>query len=474
MKSHGVKQGRKRKHIHFVGIKGIAMAALAVWAKEAGYRVTGSDTNEEFPSDEVLEKAHIFYDTSFEKTRIISLQPDLVIYTGAHNGRENREVVEALSLRIPIMSHGEALGEFMKGKRQISVAGSHGKTTTTAMIATIFSEAGLDPSYAIGCGMIRGLGLPGHYGKGQVFISEADEYVTDPGHDDTPRFLWQSPELFVVTNIDYDHPDVYKDLASVQKAFESVQERNTRSTSICNYDDTPSHVLFRADRQVVTYGSSPLSNMRITHIGIGTDRTFFSLELNSMSLGEFELRVPGKHNVHNAAAASLACYEFGLSWEIIRKGLQVFGGTKRRCEKLAQGHGISLYDDYAHHPKEILATLDALRSWYPNRRIITIFQPHTYSRTGALLKDFSRSFGNSGVVFVTDIYASAREKVQKNITSKQLADMIRTQQKNVFYAPNLHSVQSHLIPMMQSGDIIVLMGAGNIYTWGKELQTLIA
>lgn len=464
----------KSNKIYFVGIKGVAMASLAVWAKEAGYRVTGSDTDEEFPSDEVLRKAHISWHTSFDSARIKKLKPNLVIYTGAHNGRENSEVVEAQALGIPIVPHGQALGEFMKGKRQISVAGSHGKTTTTAMIATIFSHAGLDPSYAIGCGMIRGLGLPGHSGKGQIFISEADEYVTDPGHDDTPRFLWQSPEFFVVTNIDFDHPDVYKDLADVEDAFVSVQDKNSECTTILNSDDKPSQVLNRKDHRVLSFGSSPQANLRISHIGTRTERTFFTLELDNMEIGEFELHIPGRHNVYNATAGALACYEFGMSWETIRKGLKEFGGTKRRSEKLAQRHGITLYDDYAHHPKEIIATLEALRGWYPHGRIITIFQPHTYTRTKALFDDFSRAFGKSDVVMITDIYASAREKVEKDVTSKQLTDLMTTFQKNVFYSPNLSSVKSHLTSMMQSGDIIILMGAGNIYAWGKELQTIIA
>ncbi len=463
----------RKKHLHFVGIKGIAMAALAVWAKEAGYRVTGSDTEEIFPSDEVLRNARIPWYTSFDSAQIKKLKPDLIIYTGAHSGRENPEVREAESLGIPVMPHGQALGEFMKGKRQISVAGSHGKTTTTAMVAAIFSQAGLDPSYAIGCGMIRGLGLPGHHGKGQVFISEADEYVTDPGHDDTPRFLWQSPEYFVVTNIDFDHPDVYKDLADVENTFVRVQEKNSGRTTLINSDDTSSQVLLRKGHRVLTYGCSPQANLRITHIGIGMERTFFTLELNTMPIGEFNLHVPGRHNVYNATAGALVCYECGISWETIRKGLEAFGGTKRRSEIVAQGHGITLYDDYAHHPKEIVATLEALRDWYPYRRLITIFQPHTYTRTKFLFEDFSRAFRKSDIVCMTDIYPSARENVQKDVTSKQLVERMHAYQKNVWYTPDIARVKSTLLSLMQSGDIIVLMGAGNIYTWGNELKSLL-
>jgi len=198
----------KAKNIHFVGIKGIAMASLAVWAKEAGKLITGTDIEEHFPSDEVLSKAGISVDVGFDEKHIDTHKPDLVIYTGAHGGRDNEEVIEAQKRNIPVLPHGKALGQVMEGKRQITVAGSHGKTTVTAMIAMILAKAGLDPSYAIGSGMISGLGLPGHFGRGEWFVAEGDEYVTDPGHDQTPRFLWQKPEILVITNIDLDHPDV--------------------------------------------------------------------------------------------------------------------------------------------------------------------------------------------------------------------------------------------------------------------------
>src|SRR3990167_9235549 len=185
----------KIKRIYFVGIKGVAMAALAIWAKEAGKIAAGSDVGDEFPTDEELKKAGIALHEGFEKKDLAAFQPDLVIYTGAHGGRDNLQVQEAIKLGIPVLPHGKALGMVMEGKRQISVAGSHGKTTTSAIIATILTEAGLDPSYAIGCGSIRGLGAAGHAGKGDWFVAEADEYVTDPGHDARSRFLWQKPEV---------------------------------------------------------------------------------------------------------------------------------------------------------------------------------------------------------------------------------------------------------------------------------------
>ncbi|MCX6792289.1 MAG: UDP-N-acetylmuramate--L-alanine ligase, partial [Candidatus Gottesmanbacteria bacterium] len=422
---------KKIKRVHFVGIKGVAMAALAVWAKEAGYRVTGSDTSEEFPTDEVFGLAKISV-LGFDSKNITNIHPDLVIYTGAHGGRDNDEVVEATALGMPTLPHGKALGLVMDGKKQVSVAGSHGKTTTTAMIATILTVAGLDPSYAIGCGEIRGLGLPGHKGKKDIFVAEADEYVTDPNHDTTPRFLWQHPDILVVTNVDFDHPDVYDSLADVQDAFIKLQRQS--KLIIVNADDPASKVLM--NKTVISYGFSPKAEFRVTNVRFGEERTFFALDQNGMKLLEFTLKVPGKHNALNAAAAAIACKNLGVSWERIKEGLAKFGGTKRRFERIGVIGGTTVIDDYAHHPKEIMATLAAAREWYPHKRIITVFQPHTYSRTKALMSEFSHAFTNAHRVILTDIYSSARETDTLGISGKTLVEETAKHHIDVLYAPD--------------------------------------
>ncbi len=458
---------KKIKSIHFVGIKGVAMTALAVWAKESGYVVTGSDVKESFPTDDVLAKAKIRV-KDFQVKNILDTKPDVVIYTGAHEGKENSEVKEADSLGIPTLPHGKALGEVMADKRQISVAGSHGKTTTTAMIATMLSEANLDPSWAVGCGEIRGLGLPGHFGKGDLFIAEADEYITDPNHDSTPRFLWQHPDILVVTNIDYDHPDAYASLVEVQDAFVKLkdQEKGVRLT-IVNADNAESQILLRGN--TVTYGLSSKAEYRVTRVRFGEERTFFTLAQNGMQIHEFTLKVPGKHNAVNAAAAAIACKQLGLSWEQIAKGLLTFSGTKRRFERIGETGGVPIIDDYAHHPQEIMATLAAAREWYPTRRIIAVFQPHTYSRTKALLPEFARAFGNAHEIILTDIYASAREKETLGISGKTLVQEVAKHNSHVYYAPDYTAVSSFLQKHMKPTDVIILMGAGSIYTWGRRL-----
>jgi UDP-N-acetylmuramate--alanine ligase len=452
-----------KKHIHFVGIKGVAMTALAVWYKEAGNSVTGSDTAETFPTDEVLKKAKISV-LSFSDKNIAKIHPDLVIYTGAHGGRDNPEVVEAVRLGINALPHGQALGLVMKGMRQVSVAGSHGKTTTSAMIATVLSHAGFDPSYAIGCGEIRGLGLPGHFGKKNLFVAEADEYITDPGHDTMPRFLWQHPDILVVTNVDFDHPDAYASLINVQEAFVKFQKQS--KLTIVNADDRMSNVL-HAD---ITYGFSPKAEFRVTNVHFAEERTYFTLSERGMEIGEFMLQVPGRHNALHAASTAIACKQLGVSWEQIKKGLLVFGGTRRRFEFVGEVGGAKIIDDYAHHPQEIMASIAAAREWYPHRRIIAVFQPHTYSRTKALMNEFAHAFTQASEVILTDIYSSARETDTLGITGKTLVDETAKYNKNVLFAPDYAAVKKVLDAHMRVGDVILFMGAGDIYGWSKRFS----
>ncbi len=415
-----------------MGIKGVAMAALALWAKETGKTVAGSDVAEEFPTDEELKKAEIQVCVGFAVGNVALFAPDLLIYTGAHGGSENAQVLSAVKRGIPVIPHGKALGLAMEGKKQISVAGSHGKTTTSAMIATILVEAGMDPSYAIGCGAIRGLGAAGHAGIGDWFVAEADEYVTDPGHDTTPRFLWQKPDILVVTNIDYDHPDVYPDLSSVQRAFVALQKQS--NVTIVSADDDASSVL-RGGDSTVTFGLS--------------DR-----------VDGLALQIPGRHNMLNAAAAIAACGRIGIAWETMKRGLLRFGGTKRRFEKLGEVRGALIYDDYAHHPKEIESTIAAFRDLYPTRRLIVVFQPHTYSRTKALLSDFAHALARADIALVTDIYASARETQKDDGLALKLGGI---------YVPTRQDVSGWLAKELAENDVIVFMGAGDIYQWGRGI-----
>lgn len=458
----------KIKCVHFTGIKGVAMTALALYCQDRGMKVTGSDVEGDFPTQKQLEQADIPIFIGFDPQNIQKVKPDLVIFTGAHNGCENPEVIEAKRMGIQTLAHGRALGLFMEGATQVSIAGSHGKTTTSAMIATILTSAGFDPSYAIGCGEIFGLGHPGHFGRGKIFVAEADEYITDPKHDLTPRFLWQYPDVLVVTNIDYDHPDAYVSLESVQTAFVSLQkqEKGIKKT-VYNQDDLQSKILAQTDKSC-SYGEKKGVDYGFFDILFEEGKTFFTVSNQGASY-KFELHVPGIHNVRNATAAIAACRCLQIPWAKIQQGLLAFGGTKRRFEKVGTINNVLIYDDYAHHPAEIRATLAAARNWYSKRRIVAVFQPHTYSRTKALFSEFSQSFKQADIVIISDIYASARESETLGMNAQLLVQEINKYQSPVIFGGDkkttIRKIKENLLP----DSIVIFMGAGDIYEWSREL-----
>lgn len=464
----------KIKSIHFIGIKGVAMTALAIVAKERGIDVTGSDTEEEFPTDKTLHRFHIPHQKGFA-TGHLPEKVDLVIYTGAHQGSQNIEVREASKRQVPLLPHGKALGLFMQGKRGISVAGSHGKTTTSAMLAHVLTKLGKDPSFAIGCGEILSLKTSGHAGAGELFVAEGDEYVTDPTNDKTPRFMWQKPELLVITNIDFDHPDVYPDLVAIQEAFVLFTDNVTSGGAvIINADDTnTTRLTSRIRKRMITYGNSPLAQFRYTDMTYTEGKTRFTVSYQSKYLGEFSLKVPGAHNVANTTAVIATLMNLGLDPEKIAKSLTTFSGTKRRFELVVDINGKLFYDDYAHHPAEIAATLKAVREWYPKRRIIAVFQPHTYSRTKALLDGFAGSFSDADTVLLTEIYASAREQPIPGVSGQTVFQAAQKHHTDVFFAPKREDVLQYLRENTRANDLILTMGAGDIFTWISEIREVL-
>jgi UDP-N-acetylmuramate--alanine ligase len=467
-----------KKKIHFVGIKGTNMTPLALIAKSAGYTVTGSDVGQEFITDAALKKAGILASVDFLSEHITD--QDLVITTGAHGGFDNIEVKTAQLKKIPVMSAGEATGMFMKGDflgqkfSGISVAGTHGKTTTTAMLATIFKENNLDPSYIVGTGDVGSLGAPGHLGNGRFFIIEADEYATEPVHDKRARFLWQYPMFSVITNIEHDHPDIYPTIEDVRTAFlEFANHLPDKGALIaCGDDQEVQKVIREYNRRVITYGFHPGNDYILERVHISGEQTFFWVTANGVQLGEFALRVIGEHNALNALAAIIVSLETGLSIEKIKKGLLAFTGSKRRLEFIGDlQSGAKVYDDYAHHPTEIKKTLQALRKQYPNKKIICIFQPHTYSRTKILFNQFLKVFSDVDTILLTDIFASLREGVDSSVSSKQLADAMQQHHRDIIYAPELSDVVQYINEnRFRSDTILVTMGAGDVYTIHSKLD----
>jgi UDP-N-acetylmuramate--alanine ligase len=452
------------RHIHFVGIKGVAMTALALVAKELGIEISGSDVAEIFPTDETLARFGIKYTIGFAGHNIPA-NTDLVVYTGAHQGMNNPEVFEAKLRGIPVMPHARALGMFMEDKQAISVAGSHGKTTTSALIASVLMGAKRDPSFAIGCGAITHLKTSGHAGKGSWFVAEADEYVTDPGLDSTPRFLFQHPKIIVVTNIDYDHPDVYPNLQTIQDAFIRFIEQSPQDCGVVLNADNPATVAIipRLTRRILTYGITHKANYVAGGIRYEQGQTIFSL-VGSQPLGEFRLKIPGMHNVANAAGAVVALLQAGLTTTEISAGISSFVGTRRRFELYTERHGKLLYDDYAHHPVEIMATLAAAKTWYPTHKLTVIFQPHTYSRTQALLEQFAQSFVSADAVLLKDIYASAREQSIVGFSGQTLWERTKKVHKDVYYVPSKLDMLEYIKQNVGPNELLITMGAGDIFT----------
>ncbi len=434
------------------------MTPLAIIAKEAAIKVSGSDIADEFITDAPLKKAGILSLIGFSKVHVGDV--DLVIATGAHGGFNNIEVLEAKKKNIKIMTQGEAVGVFMEGSiferkfTGISVTGTHGKTTTTAMIATMLKANGKDPSFLIGTGNAVSLGAPGHYGKGDFFVAEADEYMTESSFDKTIKHMWQHPKIAVITNIEFDHPDAYKSLDETRERFLEFANQLPKDGVLITCGDDPQvkKLLLEYKGRRITYGFSRENDYVADNV------------LQDVKLGVF-----GEHNRLNALAAFVVGLEAGLSKEQIKKGLIVFKGSKRRSEFVGQlESGALVYDDYAHHPTEIKRTLKAFREKFPKAKIICIFQPHTYSRTKSLFEQFSNSFEDINVVILTNIYSSLREKPDPTVSMEKLAEKIGPK---ALFIPKLSDVVKYINEQNFGKDIVLItMGAGDVYKINEKLK----
>lgn len=453
------------------------MTAMAILLKEAGHTVGGCDIDEVFITDKSLGDAGIYPQVGFSKEHIID--SDLVITTGAHGGFENPEVRFAKEKGIPVLTQGEAVGKSMDGSLTdedqigISVAGTHGKTTTTAIIATIFSIAGLDPSYIIGTSEIFSLPSPGHFGKGKYFIAEADEYATKPTHDKTPKFLWQNPRVLVITNIELDHPDIYSSVEAVRDVFLQFAAQLPADSLLVQCLDSEQLRLFYNEYpgKKITYGIDRESDYFITKYMIKDGKTNFELSKNGTVIDEFTISTIGQHMALNATAAIIVALKCDIPLVTIKKGLVQFKGSKRRLEYKGQlAYGGMSFDDYAHHPTEIKATLRAFKDAYPNKKIIAVFQPHTYSRTKKLFSDFVGSFSAADSVFLVPIYPSLRESADESISSAMLYKKMREDNSDVTLFSSLDGVVQYVESKRFESDIVlVTLGAGDIYTIWEAL-----
>ncbi len=469
---------QKYPNIYFVGIKGVGMTALAVLLKHAGAYVSGSDTQDIYHTDVILKKNNIPIYTGFS-VKNIPTTTNLVIVTGAHGGMTNIEAAEGKRRKIQTIMHGQALGLVMDCfNLRISVCGCHGKTTTSAMVAHIFSKAGKDPSYVIGSAELIRSGSSGCLGQSEYFIAEADEYMTCPNTDRTPRFLWQNPLITVITNIEYDHPDAYQDIQEVRSAFAKFAGKiPNNGLLVLGIDNIEVQRLMKEipeNLPIVTYGFSPQANFRIKTTGVSNGKNNFQVYNNNVSVLETALPIPGNHNILNATAAFIVGNFFGLSAKDMSGSLQNFYGTKRRFERIGSVSSIELYDDYAHHPTELAATLKAIDQWFVNRNVFIIFQPHTYSRTKSLQKEFIKALsGSSHTILVTDIFASARESIDPSVSAVTLVKNAQLLSPHVHYTPNKEDVWNFLKTRIHPNDVIFTMGAGDIYKWHDYFMQII-
>lgn len=462
------------KHIHFTGIKGVGMTSLALCVKNLGIKVTGSDVEEIFVTDETLKKNNIAWTVGFSEKNL-NPKPDLIITTGAHGGFDNPEVLAAKALGIPIMSHAEALAEIAKGKEIIAVCGVGGKTSTCSILSTILDYAGLEPSFAVGVADISSLGTPGRLGNGKDFIVEADEFAISPGINNNPRFSLLLPKTIIVTNIQHDHPDIYPTIDDTLKVFKEFFEKlPNNGLLIVNTDDENIVRLLQSVKvPVQTYGTKNNPDWKIENIRYGEQKTLYSIKSPGEKTFDVLLCVPGKFNALNATAAFIAALNLDIKPENILEGLQKYTGCKRRFEKIAEENDILIYDDYAHHPLEIESTLKAARGWFPKRRIVVVFQPHTYSRTKSLFSDFAKSFKDADLVILMDIYASARETDNLGMSTPKLVEETSKFHPNVLYGGNHEQTLKLLETHLKRGDIVLTLGAGDIFHIHNKLKEII-
>lgn len=456
------------KKLYFVGIKGVAVAGLAIMSKELGYEVSGSDVKETFITDALLNKEKINFHNGFAAENIKKNKPDIVIIGAAH-GANNPEVKIAKSMKIPTATQSEMLGKLMAEYDVIGVAGIHGKTTTTSMLTLILQDAGFSPSYSIGTSEIPGLVSSAHIGEGKYFIVEADEYKKSETNLQ-PKFLDFPIKYLIVTSIEMDHPDIYPSAEHIYQVFYQLTSKIPRNGSIIACSDWPlvrRLVSRSADRKCVTYGFNKGAEYQIIDVKEGL-RDVFSLSKDKKIISSIELGMPGRHNMLNAVAAYLMAKQLGVKDLSIFKTLKNFKGPKRRFEYLGEINGAQFFDDYAHHPTALNFLIDTVKKKFPTKRITLVFQPHTYSRTGKLLKEFAESLKGPDRLLILNIWASAREK-SGMVTIKDLLNEIRKYRKDVEFRSSLGEVASYLSGTMSKEDVILLVGAGDVYKIYEKL-----
>lgn len=452
------------KRIHMIGVKGAGMTALAELLLRGGATVTGSDTDEVFFTDAILKQLGIVVKERFDPGNIPS-DADLVIYSTAYTREKNQELAAAFDGALLVLSYPEALGALTKEKMTLAVCGTHGKTTTSALLADTLQYLGHHPSAIVGS-QITSWGGNALSGFGDYLVIEADEYQNKLAH--------YEPFAVILTSVDFDHPDFFPDVESYEKVFAEFVARIPAHGVLVYCADSASvvRVAAHARCRTVSYGTLSEADFQVVDyvpekMGFVAEkemvRQSFSVLHQGEKLGPFRLKLAGVHNALNAAAVLALLFSLGKENERIRNAFERFSGTARRFEYIGERYGALVYDDYAHHPEEVRATLRAFRDLYPDKRLSVIFHPHTFTRTKALLTDFAQSFDAADTVRVLDIYGSAREE-QGGVTSHDLVNLInRFFPGKAEHVSDRGSLIAELMETMGRQDVIITLGAGSVW-----------
>ena len=448
---------KKIRRIHFVGIGGIGMSGIAEVLHNLGYLVSGSDSRE---SETTRRLASLGVRVVIGHQAENLGEADVVVRSSAV-GQENAEVAAARQRLVPVIQRAEMLAELMRMKYGVAVAGTHGKTTTTSMVATVLARGGLDPTMVIG-GRLNALGSNAKLGRGDFLVAEADE--------SDGSFLKLSPTIAVVTTVDAEHLDYYRDLAHIQDTFvEFINKVPFYGMAVlCLDQENIQAILPRVEKRYVTYGLRSQADVLARDVEFAgmtsACRVFWKGEL----LGRLALNVPGLHNVYNALAAVVVGMDLDLRFEVIRDALAEFTGVDRRFQVRGEAGGITVVDDYAHHPVELKATLNAAKDGF-GRRVIAVFQPHRYSRTQALLGEFSTAFYQADRLFVTEIYTAGEAPIP-GVSGRQIADGVAGHgHRHVTYVADKSELAKAVLDQAAPGDMVLTLGAGDIWRVGEEI-----
>lgn len=456
---------------YFIGIKGAGMTAIAEILQGRNIKISGSDVADVFYTDKILQRLQIpFYEEFL--ARHVPQDADAIVYSTAYSCENNVEMTEAKKMGISMISYPEMLGLLFQEKLGIAVCGTHGKTTTSAMLADVLLGAGQDPSAIIGSQVIA-WGGSALSGKGEYFVAEADEYQN--------KLKYYKPWSVILTSVDYDHPDFFPDFANYKKAFEDFVEKIPKTGFLVVWGDSANtlNVASKATCRKITYGFGEDNDYKISNLKsqipaspAGGSNLEFEVFQNEKSLGIFETALIGKHNVLNAAAVIALCHAMQIDMEKVRNAIKEFQGTSRRFQQVGMFKNAILVDDYAHHPDEIKASLAGAREHFGEKIIWTIFHPHTFTRTKALLQEFAQSFDNTDKAIIIDIYGSAREQ-QGGVSSEDLVNLInKYNPSKAEYIATIDEAVKYCQENSGQYDVLITMGAGDVWKIADKLKKL--